>query len=78
MLKNPSQSSLPWSRFLRDAGAELSEHSGAAGTAALLTGVVARIGGTSAFNNYGALTWDCFGFFLQRLSFLGIMYYHRI
>ena len=47
----------PWSRFLRDAGAELSEHSGAAGTAALLTGVVARIGGTSAFNNYGALTW---------------------
>eukprot|EP00435_Cladocopium_sp_Y103_P071429 s436_g37.t1 len=31
------------SRFLRDAGAELSEHSG----------VVARIGGTSAFNNYG-------------------------
>eukprot|EP00434_Breviolum_minutum_P010472 symbB.v1.2.009236.t1/scaffold583.1/size184467/8 len=41
------------SRFLRDAGAELSEHSGAAGTAALLTGVVARIGGTSAFNNYG-------------------------
>ena len=27
-----------FSRFLRDAGAELSEHSGAAGTAALLTG----------------------------------------
>ncbi|CAJ1354563.1 unnamed protein product [Effrenium voratum] len=42
------------SRFLRDAGAELSEHSGAAGTAALLSGVVARIGGTNAtFNNYG-------------------------
>lgn len=41
------------SRFLRDAGAELSEHSGAAGTAALLTGVVSRLGGTSAFNNYG-------------------------
>eukprot|EP00913_Durusdinium_trenchii_P008484 g7967.t1 len=31
----------------------LSEHSGAAGTAALLTGVVSRLGGTSAFNNYG-------------------------
>ena len=34
-----SISDWPWrSRFLRDAGAELSEHSGAAGTAALLTG----------------------------------------
>ncbi|CAE7404820.1 unnamed protein product, partial [Symbiodinium sp. CCMP2592] len=41
------------SRFLRDASAVLSEHSGAAGTASLLSGVVARIGGMSTLNNYG-------------------------